>query len=170
MFLAIGLAICLELRIDAQADRSEPSAAGSGNASGGDRPLIARTRRSAHSSIWRIQRRRQRWECLSPRKLRLGDFGPCFAEDLQTSQASFIEYSHIGRMAVVKLLQDIMHRYTPVIHIGGCRRLSVLSNHFDDKRKLNRQGSHPLMKDDERDLRAQGHFTTLVLSQERFPL
>ena len=61
------------------------------------------------TSISRTQARCLQRQRPSPSKLRLGDFGPGFAEHLKTSKTALIERSHIGRIAVIKLLKNIMH-------------------------------------------------------------
>jgi hypothetical protein len=66
--------------------------------------------RMAGISMRRVHRvcgARQRF---APGKLCLGDFGPRFAKHLETSQTLLVECPHIGRIAVIELLQNIMHR------------------------------------------------------------
>jgi hypothetical protein len=61
------------------------------------------------ASISRTQGRCLQRQRPSPSKLRLGDFGPGFAEHLKTSKTAIVECSHIGRIAVIKLLKNVMH-------------------------------------------------------------
>src|SRR5438105_4647590 len=60
-------------------------------------------------SVLRTQCRCLQRQRLSPSKLCLGDFGPVFAEHLKTSKTAIVECSHIGRIAVIKLLKNVMH-------------------------------------------------------------
>ena len=49
----------------------------------------------------------------SPSKFRLGDFGPSFAEHLKSSKTAPVECLQIRRIAVIKLLKDIVHHLNP---------------------------------------------------------
>jgi hypothetical protein len=46
---------------------------------------------------------------LASRTFRLGDLSPRFAEDLETSKASFVEILHIGRISVIELFENVTH-------------------------------------------------------------
>src|SRR3954470_23003822 len=65
-----------------------------------------------------VQFRALKGRCLqrqrpSSSKFCLGNFGPGFAEHLKTSKTAFIERSHIRRIAVIKLLKNVMHHEPP---------------------------------------------------------
>jgi hypothetical protein len=58
---------------------------------------------------------RVRWRCLKGKRpttgeLGFGDFRPCFAKRLEAPQGALIEYPHIGWIAVIKLLENVLHR------------------------------------------------------------
>jgi hypothetical protein len=104
------------------------------------RKLRPACRGVARVSVLRTQRGCLRWQGSAPCKLRFGAFGPRLAEHLKTPEASFIECPHIGRIAVIELLKNVMHRYAPVIQLRNWRRRRALSNHFmQRKHKLEPQ-------------------------------
>ena len=94
------------------------------------RKLRPACRGVAQVSVLRTQRGCLRWQGSAPCKLRFGAFGPRLAEHLETSEASFIECPHIGRIAVIELLENVMHRYAPVIQrgIGGGGELCQITS------------------------------------------
>ena len=49
-------------------------------------------------------------ERLAARSLRFGDLGPCFTEDLETPKPTFIENTHVRRIAVIELFENVTHR------------------------------------------------------------
>ena len=110
---------------------SQPSA----KEDGFPRPIQSRasSRRTAPlmASISRTQGRCPPRQRPSPSKFRLGDFGPSFAEHLKSSKTAFVECLQIRRIAVIKLLKDIVHHLNPHNDPDrNWRRRRAMSNHI----------------------------------------